>query len=491
MEGENHTLKVANEEMDWFGVSWVNISATDTGQNTTYANVTINVLPVNDAPRLISPLPDLEIDEDENITVNLSEHVYDVENDTIFYEVATVRNCDLILMESNLTIIPDPDWYGTLIVPLNFTDTMDVFSDTMEVEVLPVNDPPVGKLMKGDEPLYSFEWNHTDHGNITVLRVITEEDTPVEFWINATDVDDENLTYSYNSEDLENGAVTNAREEVTLPDNSTEMVDIPFRFVYSPDEDSTEGDLVRFNLTDGDVELIFWVSFNVTPLNDPPVLEPEDEGKLTVDRNRNLTINLSGWASDVEGDDLTFRVEPNQYLTILGNKLIIDFRGTFTGMEYNATLFVSDGETEVSHPINVTVEGAPPQPEISVNSFEIEAGKDGWYINVYAEEGQSIFIVIFDSEGEFESYQPQYEENRYRIFIPSENAGEGNKVIITDEAGGDEILPEFTTNLPQLKEDSEPRDYTVYIILAALLLVILIVALLLVTRKRKDEFYEE
>ena len=491
IEGENHTLKVTNEEMDWFGVSWVNISASDIGDNTTFANVTINVLPVNDAPRLMSPLPDLEVPEDGNTTLDLSEYVYDVENDTIFLEFATVRNCDLVLLESNLTIIPDPDWFGTLMIPLNFTDTMDVFSDTMEVVVMPVNDPPMGKLMKGGQPLDSFEWNHTDHGNITVYKVSIEEDTPVEFRINATDVDDENLTYSYKTEDLENGVVTNAKEEVTMPDNTTEMVDIPYRFVYTPDKDSFAGDLVRFNLTDGEAELIFWVSFNVTPVNDPPVLEPENGGILTVDRSQNLTINLSEWASDVDDDELAFRVEPDQYLSIQGNSLIIDFKGTYTGTEYDATLYVNDGETEVSHPINITVEGPLPQPEISVSSVEIEAEKDGWYINIYAEEGQSIFILIYDSEGEFESYQPEYEEDRYRIFIPDENAGEGNKIIITDEAGGEEILPEFTTDLPELKEDSQPRDYTVYIILAALLLVILIVVLLLITRKRKDEFYEE
>jgi hypothetical protein len=169
----------------------------------------------------------------------------------------------------------------------------------------------------------------------------------------------------------------------------------------------------------------------------------------------------------------------------------VDFRGIYTGTEYNATLFVSDGIIEISHPLRFTVEGALPPPDITVNSVEVIPETDGWNVNIYAEEGQIIYMTVFDSEGGFRSFRINYTGGFYSVFIPDDMAGEDNIFIITNKPGGDEILPEFTARLPKLKEERESGDYTVYIILAVLLLIILIVLLLLITRRRKEEYYEE
>ncbi len=197
------------------------------------------------------------------------------------------------------------------------------------------------------------------------------------------------------------------------------------------------------------------------------------------------------WASDVDGDDLGFRVEPSLYLKINGTNLMIDFLGTYRGTEYNATIFADDGTTEVSRLLHFTIEGALPPPEINVNSVEIEPTTNGWYINIYADDGQTIYVMVFDSEGEFQTFQANYEIERYSVFIPDSMAEKGNEIIITNEPGGDEILPQFTTPLPALKKENETGDYTVYIILAILLLIILIAVLFLITRRKKDDYYEE
>ncbi len=240
--GLNRTLKLMNEPMDWFGTSWVNVSATDTGYNTTYANVTLNVLPVNDAPRLSESLPDIEIDEDENWTIDLGMYVYDVEDDSIGITAGPIENCTLMMSGTNLTLEPATDWFGTLFIPVEFSDGLDPLETDLKAVILPVNDAPIGILQKEDTPIGTFEWNHTTYGNISVHRITLNEDTRSEFWINATDADGDSLNYSFIPADLKNGTITNAQMEVTLPDNTTEMVSVPYRFIYTPKKDSTGGE---------------------------------------------------------------------------------------------------------------------------------------------------------------------------------------------------------------------------------------------------------
>jgi hypothetical protein len=489
--GGYEIITLLSSEENWFGISWLNISAEDDAGNITSANITVEVTPVNDPPALSIPLPVVQIDEDEEETLDLSEYVKDPENDTIEIGFDRIENLTIIMNGTLMTLKPAPDWSGNLSISLNISDGTDHILETLLISVQSVNDPPEGKPYHGEDAMEKFIMNHELYGHITVFHVTLEEDTSIEIWINGTDVETGNLIYGFEKEDLEHGSITNPEEEMTLPDNTTEMVKVPHRFIYSPDVDSNSGDLVRFTMSDVEVTRTFWVSFNITPVNDPPSITPQNDGNFSVERDRPLSVNISGWGSDVDGDDLSFSVEPSEYITLNGNEMIIDFRGTFPGSRYNATITVSDGEEEVSHPLHFKVEGSLPPPEINIRSLEIEAVEDGWYVNVYADEGQPIVIVVLDGEGGSESFQPSYNEDRYRVFIPDTMARSGFQIIITDENGGDEILPEFTTELPKYKEEQETGDYVIYIVMAVLLLIILIVILVVITRSKKEEFYEE
>jgi hypothetical protein len=324
-----------------------------------------------------------------------------------------------------------------------------------------------------------------------VYNLILDEDSTIDFRINGTDAETENLTFGFIEEDLEYGTITKPEEEVILPDNSTEMVPVPDRFRYSPDKDSTNRDLIRFTMSDGEIEITFWVSFNVTPVNDPPVLTPENDGNLTADGSQVKTWDLLEWASDVEGDKLIFRVEPEVYLTVEGTNLTIDMGGTYQGTQYNATIFVSDGEVEVSHPLRFNLEGSLPGQDLKVHSIEIKGEDDGWSIKIYADASQEIYVVVLDGEDVVSSFKTNPEGETYTLFLSDEDADVGNTIIITDGANGKEILPSFTNELPKLQEESEQLNFLFYIILAAVLILVLIIVIVMVTRGRKEEYYEE
>ncbi len=85
------------------------------------------------------------------------------------------------------------------------------------------------------------------------------EDTPEEFIVWAEDPDGEELTL-----ELSRGEGGEAVEIVG-----------GLAFTFTPPENSTEGGLIRLNLTDSVYRVPFWVLFEVIAVNDPPSLPQE------------------------------------------------------------------------------------------------------------------------------------------------------------------------------------------------------------------------
>jgi hypothetical protein len=107
----------------------------------------------NYGPFLKSPLQDDEIDEDTVFTgLDLSDHFGDPEGDVLTYHLDSkdsnkVKVSTLGLGESNVTITPDPNWFGTVNLTFSATDGAANMGETtvtadMTLTVNPVNDDP-------------------------------------------------------------------------------------------------------------------------------------------------------------------------------------------------------------------------------------------------------------------------------------------------------------------------------------------------------------
>jgi parallel beta-helix repeat protein len=115
----------------------------------------------------------------------------------------------------------------------------------------------------------------------------------------------------------------------------------------------------------------------------PPIInKPVQEFNITEDMSDEVSINLKSWFSDPNNDKLTFRLEGSDHINASINqdtgKVILTPDKDWNGKE-TLTFFASDGTTEISDSVTITIIGKndPPGPvEIiePLDGIEIEHG---------------------------------------------------------------------------------------------------------------------
>ncbi|MDP8241096.1 MAG: Ig-like domain-containing protein [Candidatus Hatepunaea meridiana] len=174
--------------------------------------ITVSVTPVNDPPKLINPIDDLEVDEDSGpwFIADLTETFNEVDGDDFSVEAIPSGRLVAQITNDNLTIIAPENYYDSDIEVIVYAedDTEDEFGlvnrDTFYVNILPVNDPPTVLNPIGD-------------------RIFDEDSGP---WVIADlddifiDVDGDPLTFDLTS-DIQIVWDVNADNELTMvtPEN--------------------------------------------------------------------------------------------------------------------------------------------------------------------------------------------------------------------------------------------------------------------------------
>ncbi len=168
-----------------------------------------------------------------------------------------------------LTYTPDAGFSGVDQVVITCSDGQGGSdSVTVEVSVIPVNDPPLA--------------NDQD--------VTAEEDTPLSITVTATDPDGDGLTYSI----------------LTTPTDGTISGLNPStgELTYTPDADYSGPDSFTFEACDPSGACDTGVvTITVEPVDDPPVADPQD---LTTPEDTPLPITVTG--SDVDEDPITYGI---------------------------------------------------------------------------------------------------------------------------------------------------------------------------------------
>ncbi|RKY36091.1 MAG: hypothetical protein DRP73_03945, partial [Candidatus Omnitrophota bacterium] len=141
---------------------------------------------------------------------------------------------------------------------------------TVTVTVNNVNDPPVAQDQS----------------------VNTDEDTPVDITLVATDADGDSLTYAI----------------VTQPSHGT-LTGTPPNVTYTPDANYNGPDSFTFKANDGKTDSnIATVSITVNPVNDPPTQPASvliNNGAETADDDENLVCTVEG-SEDPDGDTVQY-----------------------------------------------------------------------------------------------------------------------------------------------------------------------------------------
>lgn len=99
-------------------------------------------------------LPAISFYEDNNFQLNLDEYATDPENNELDFQVVNNSPVQSQMCQNILHLQPPADWYGTAFMQIFATDGGRLYCmDTLFVEVIPVNDPPV--LIVPDQLVFS------------------------------------------------------------------------------------------------------------------------------------------------------------------------------------------------------------------------------------------------------------------------------------------------------------------------------------------------
>ena len=261
----NDTLTMTLAE-NWNGTAEITVFVSD-GFLSDTSSFVLTVTPMNDAPEIM--LPDsMEFSEDGLLTIDFTPYLNDIDSDTSLGLTASGNNhIDVAIESFMVTYTADTNWNGFEDIVFTIDDQNLRFtdSDTVRVNVLAVNDAPV----------------------ITALDSVSiDEDNVATVNLSATDIENDDLTYSVSSaESNVTATVSNDTLTLTPSENWNGTADITV-FV----NDGFLSDTSSFVLT-------------VNPVNDAPVVI---DMNVELEEDGNIEILLTG--SDIDGDDLTISV---------------------------------------------------------------------------------------------------------------------------------------------------------------------------------------
>jgi NAD(P)H-hydrate repair Nnr-like enzyme with NAD(P)H-hydrate dehydratase domain len=322
---ENITATISGLEItfiasaDWFGTEEVTLTVNDSNARAIASSSTnIIVTPVNDAPTISLP-NSFTFAEDDELEVDMSDFVEDVENDNLTLTMNENDNIQAEVTGLMVTLSAAIDWFGTEEVTFTVDDGIDrtVTSANMNIVVSPVNDVPTIELPE---------------------ELTFEEDCQcvVDFCDYAEDVDgddlcvtisgNENITVDIDDMEVTLCAVENwcGSEELTVTVNDNNG-----RYIVS-----------------GTIEIV------VTPVNDAPEIISFNPSETEINATLNTTLDFS-----VEADDIDSELSYAWYIDEEEEENnSTEFTSQFTESgEYQVKVIVSDEEYSLEHSWSVIV----------------------------------------------------------------------------------------------------------------------------------------
>ncbi|CAA6819149.1 MAG: internalin, putative [uncultured Sulfurovum sp.] len=230
------------------------------------ATVTVTVGAINDAPVAVDD--NETTPEDIAVDINVTMNDTDPDGDTLTVTTVTQPSNGTAVKNANgtITYTPDANFNGTDTFEYTVTDALLADTATVTVTITPVNDAPVAEDDTSTTP----------------------EDTAVDInvTLNDTDVDGDALSV----------------DSFVQPTNGTVIQNADGTLKYTPDANFNGTDTFEYTVTDGNLTDTATVTVTITPVNDAPVAEDDNDTTLEdVAVDINVTLN----DTDVDGDALS------------------------------------------------------------------------------------------------------------------------------------------------------------------------------------------
>jgi len=317
-------------QQDQNGFSDVTVQASDpTGRNDT-DTFRVNVLPVNDAPILSTPLADMIIAEDGyNDTVDLDNHFSDIDSTLTYWATSNETNVIVSIVSGNvINVSAQNNWNGIALINITAGDGEYNISDDFTVTVTPFNDAPVWDTNIADVTLDEDFGAYTHVANLSTY---------------VSDVEGNIITFSISSENA---------LEVDCEINGNQLI-----LNSVQDWNGTASCTVRANDNNGgtadDAFLI-----TVIPFNDAPVVNITHPDATHNNFVVGFDVNLMASATDIDSTALTYNIDWGDGITSNGN-VVNDAVSTNyvypTIGTYTINLTVSDGNLTDSDTVDIVV----------------------------------------------------------------------------------------------------------------------------------------
>ena len=325
---ENGTAAVVNGEVtytpdaDFNGSDSFVVEVSD-GVDTDTIQVAVTVAEVADAPVIDQQSAAITTDEDSDGTTLLT--ATDADGDPLSWSVTEpATNGSASVVNGNVIYTPALNFNGADSFTVQVSDGEQTDNIEVSVTVNAVNDLPV------------FDQ--------TAVAITTTEDNQGMTSLSASDVDDDDLTWTISTQ-AGNGLAAVIDGDVT----------------YQPAADFFGNDFFVVAVNDGTGNVTLNVTVSVSPVNDAPVIS----GAATTSATEGVEYRYAVNADDVDGPALVFT------LTEAPEGMVISDTGVITWTPENGvatadvTVVVSDGLLNAERSFTITVGATNDAPEIT------------------------------------------------------------------------------------------------------------------------------
>ena len=425
------------------GTDTFTYKANDGTSDSNIGTVTITVNAIDDDPNTNDV--SATTDEDTAVDISLTADEYDGQNYS-FGIIASPSNGTVSVSGTTATYTPNQDWHGTDTFTFEATDDRIMFGKrnvaTATITVNAVNDAPTSSEVSGS----------------------SDEDTAIDITLSATDVDQDNLTYSIVS-DVSNGTTSISGSTLT----------------YTPNQDWNGTDTFTYKVNDGVVDSnTSNGTIIIAAINDAPVA---NDMTVSTNETRFSSLDITLDATDVDGDDLTYSIvsDASNATTTLNNNIITYVPTTDWNGSDSFTFKTNDGTIDSNTAtVTITVAAINDVPVVSDSTLTIDedttlilndrgTDKQGNHVFrvtdvdsdlQYPNMGFSWWDIAnsFDGSIGFEAY----ESGQYTIFTPTQDFNGTTTInyIATDSAGGQSSIATITLNINNIDDAPVANNIT-------------------------------